>query len=559
MSTSSPPQALGLAAPDVNAMHPAPQRIFLVGISGSGKSTVGRRVAELLGWSFVDTDRLIEARAGRPVAAIFADQGEPAFRALEAQAMAEAAARDRVVVATGGGALLTPEGRRAARTGFVVWLAVPPDVAAARLLADPEAEVRPLLGGDAAARLRELLSRRRPLYSTADVVIDAAGASPEDVAQAVVAAYRRALAGAWGIPGVACEVTAPGGRYPVIVREGALGELGAVAAALGFRGRSFIVTDEVVGPRFAGTAVDSLAAAGLEPHVLELPAGEPAKTLATVERVYSWLAGLRAERGELVVCLGGGVITDLAGFAAATYLRGMPFIHVPTTLLAMVDAAIGGKTGVDLPAGKNLVGAFAQPAAVVIDPAVLAGLPEREVRAGLAELIKHGLILDEGLVADLERLGGHVASMLSPALIARSVAIKAAIVSADERESGLRSLLNYGHTIGHAIEAVTGYARYLHGEAVAVGMHAAGRIAVELGVLPPDGLERQQALLRSVGLPERAPDVPFGLVLERTLLDKKVRGGRVRWVLLERIGRATLREDVPESVVRAAAAEVLGG
>jgi shikimate kinase/3-dehydroquinate synthase len=539
-------------------MPRTPQRIFLVGISGSGKSTVGRRVAELLGWDFLDTDRLVEERAGRPVAAIFAEDGEAAFRALEADAMAEAARRERVVVATGGGALLSPEGRRAARSGFTVWLSVPPEEAAARLLSDPEAEVRPLLAGDAVARLRELLSRRRPLYAAADAVVTTASLSTEEAAQAVVAAFRKALAGAWGIPGVACEVAAPGGRYPVVVREGALRDLGALAGALGFRGRAFVVTDEVVGQSFARSAAGSLAEAGLEAHVLELPPGEAAKTLGTVERVYEWLAELRAERGELVICLGGGVITDLAGFAAATYLRGMPFIHVPTTLLAMVDAAIGGKTGVDLPAGKNLVGAFAQPAAVLIDPGVLGTLPERETRAGLAELIKHGLILDEALVADLERVHGDVRAMVGEEFIARSVAIKAAIVSADEREAGLRSLLNYGHTIGHALEAVTGYTRYLHGEAVAVGMHAAGRIAVSMGMLSPEALERQQALLRAVGLPERAPDVPLGPVLERTLLDKKVRGGRVRWVLLERIGRAVLRGDVPESIVREAAAGVLG-
>ncbi|GBD23599.1 3-dehydroquinate synthase [bacterium HR29] len=539
-------------------MPRTPQRIFLVGISGSGKSTVGRRVAELLGWDFLDTDRLVEERAGRPVAAIFAEDGEAAFRALEADAMAEAARRERVVVATGGGALLSPEGRRAARSGFTVWLSVPPEEAAARLLSDPEAEVRPLLAGDAVARLRELLSRRRPLYAAADAVVTTASLSTEEAAQAVVAAFRKALAGAWGIPGVACEVAAPGGRYPVVVREGALRDLGALAGALGFRGRAFVVTDEVVGQSFARSAAGSLAEAGLEAHVLELPPGEAAKTLGTVERVYEWLAELRAERGELVICLGGGVITDLAGFAAATYLRGMPFIHVPTTLLAMVDAAIGGKTGVDLPAGKNLVGAFAQPAAVLIDPGVLGTLPGRETRAGLAELIKHGLILDEALVADLERVHGDVRAMVGEEFIARSVAIKAAIVSADEREAGLRSLLNYGHTIGHALEAVTGYTRYLHGEAVAVGMHAAGRIAVSMGMLSPEALERQQALLRAVGLPERAPDVPLGPVLERTLLDKKVRGGRVRWVLLERIGRAVLRGDVPESIVREAAAGVLG-
>lgn len=540
-------------------MRPAPERIFLVGISGSGKSTVGPLVAATLGWEFVDTDRLVEARAGRSVAELFASEGEAAFRELEAEVMTRVARRERVVVATGGGALGSPRGRRAARSGFVVWLTVRPEVAASRLSGSAEAEARPLLVGDPVARLRELLSWRRPVYAmTADAVVSAEAASPRLVAEAVLQAYRRAVAGAWGFPGVVCEVTTPSARYPVAVREGLLEELGEVTTALGFRRRAFVVTDEVVGPRFAGRVLESLRRSGFSAELFALPAGEEHKTLATVERVYAWLAQHRAERAEPVVCLGGGVVTDLGGFAAATYLRGMPFIHVPTTLLAMVDAAIGGKTGVDLDVGKNLIGAFAQPAAVVIDPAVLASLPERQLRAGLAELIKHGLILDEALFADLEALAGDLEAMVQPSLIARSVAVKARVVSADEREAGLRSLLNYGHTIGHALETVTGYTRYLHGEAVAVGMHAAGRIAVRLGLLDPGELERQQSLLAAVGLPARAPDLSLEAVLETTLLDKKVRGGRVRWVLLERIGRAVLRDDVPEPVVREAVAGVLG-
>src|SRR5688572_25959392 len=195
----------------------------------------------------------------------------------------------------------------------------------------------------------------------------------------------------------------------------------------------------------------------------------------------------------------------MGGFATATVLRGVPFIHVPTTLLGMVDASVGGKTGVDHARGKNMIGAFAQPAAVVIDPTVLATLPERQVRAGWAELVKHGLILDAALFADLERALADGISTPTAAHIARSVATKARVVSADEREAGLRTLLNYGHTIGHAIEAVTGYTRYLHGEAVAIGMHAAGRISVDMRLLSPAGLARQQAALRGCGLPERAP------------------------------------------------------
>jgi 3-dehydroquinate synthetase len=247
----------------------------------------------------------------------------------------------------------------------------------------------------------------------------------------------------------------------------------------------------------------------------------------------------------------------MAGFAAATCLRGVDFVHVPTSLLGMVDAAIGGKTGVDHPRGKNLIGAFAQPRAVVIDPLTLRSLPERHLRNGWAEVVKHGFILDEPLVVELEAVAGDPAAMMSARLIAWSVAIKANIVSEDERESGRRTLLNYGHTIGHAIEAVTGYSAYLHGEAVAIGMRAAGLIALELGLLPADDFERQQKLIRAAGLPESAPGVSVDAVLAASTQDKKVRAGSINWVLLEGIGRATTRNTVPESVVRRAVEAVL--
>jgi 3-dehydroquinate synthase len=246
------------------------------------------------------------------------------------------------------------------------------------------------------------------------------------------------------------------------------------------------------------------------------------------------------------------VVTDLAGFAAATCLRGIDFVHVPTSLLAMADAAIGGKTGVDHPRGKNLIGAFAQPRAVLIDPEVLRSLPERHLRNGWAELIKHGLILDEGLFRDLEDASVEGPPLMSAELIARSVAIKAEVVSDDEREAGRRTLLNYGHTIGHAIEAVTGYERYLHGEAISIGMRVAGAISAELGLLSADDLARQQALLKRFGLPESAPGLDPSAVLDATMLDKKVRAGSIRWVLLEGIGNAVTRDDVPPDVVRRA-------
>lgn len=536
-------------------------RIFLTGLSGAGKSTVGQLLADRLGWRFLDTDALVEEAAGRSVAAIFRDEGEAAFRALEAEALARAARADRAVVATGGGAPVHAAGRRALASGFSVWLAVSPAAAAARLGSGGDGEARPLLdGGDPAERLEALLRARRAAYARADASIDVDGLTPEEACAEALHLWHEAhpaAPAAAELPDVAATVRAPGGRYPIVVREGALDGLGALCAGAGLSGRAFLLADTGTGPRFAARALDSLRAAGFSALDMAIPAGEEHKTLATVAAVWDWLLGDRVERGDFVVCLGGGVVTDLGGFAAATVLRGVPFAHVPTSLLGMVDAAIGGKTGVDHALGKNLVGAFAQPRLVVIDPALLATLPPRHLRAGLAELVKHGFILDEELVAQLEARAGDPAAMASGDLIARSAAIKARVVSGDEREAGARTLLNYGHTVGHAIEAAAGFSGYLHGEAVAIGMRAAGIIARERGLLAPDALARQQALLRACGLPERAPDVDRGAVREAMRGDKKVRDGAISWVLLDRIGHAAVHRDVPDEAVAAALDAVL--
>lgn len=554
-----------------------PSRIFLVGLSGGGKSTVGRLVARRLGWDFADSDDEIERAARRSVPEIFEKEGEARFRERELEVLRALADREPIVVATGGGAPTTPGSRAVMGSGFVVWLAVSPEEAAKRLAADSGASERPLLAGDARMRLEALFQARREIYAGADAAIDVDDLEPEQVADEVVALWEewrrdplpegerfygaqhsvpRPAPG--NIPDPAAIVTTPTASYPVFVSEGAAASLGAICRDLDLTGRAFVVSDDAVGPLFDGRACNPLREAGYAVHTFRVPAGEEHKTLATVSAVYDFLISHRVERSDFVVCLGGGVVTDLAGFAAATCLRGIDFVHVPTSLLAMADAAIGGKTGVDHPRGKNLIGAFAQPRAVVIDPLFLRTLPERHLRNGWAELLKHGLILDERLVRDLERASEDGAPLMSPDLIARSVAIKAAVVSDDEREAGRRTLLNYGHTIGHAIEAVTGYSDYLHGEAISVGMRAAGLISVELGLLSEDEFGRQQALLRTFGLPESAPGVPVDAVLDSTLLDKKVRAGSVRWVLLEGIGSAVTRDGVPEEVVRRAVETVLG-
>ncbi|MFN0144884.1 MAG: 3-dehydroquinate synthase [Dehalococcoidia bacterium] len=543
-------------------------RVFLIGLSGSGKSTVGRVLAERLGWAFADSDRIVEADTGRPIPELFREQGEAVFRALEAAALETLAARSQVVVATGGGAPTDARSRAALATGLVIWLDITPERAARRLSADPATEGRPLLEGDPLARLSHLFGERRHLYDRADHSVAVDYYTPEQVAEKIAELMAQAQAGSWaalparledpspaaGEAAVAATVTIVGtsAHYPVIVQDGALARVGSVCREAGLKGRAFIVSDHVVEPLHVPAVRASLEAAGYGVSALSIPPGEDEKTLATLSSVFDWLVSERVERQDFVVCVGGGVVTDLGGFAAATVLRGIGFVHVPTTMLAMTDAAIGGKTGVDHPRGKNLIGAFAQPRAVVIDPTVLATLSTRQRANGWAEVIKHGLILDRPLLDDIDAQSGQSGAMLSRDLIARSVAIKAAVVSEDEKEAGRRTLLNYGHTVGHAIESVTGYGQYLHGEAVAIGMRVAGLLAVELGVLSAGELARQQRVLVAYGLPDRAPGLDVDAVIEATLQDKKVRSGAVQWVLLRRLGEAYVHGPIDAAVVRRA-------
>lgn len=360
---------------------------------------------------------------------------------------------------------------------------------------------------------------------------------------------------------LAAVVNTTQGSYRVIVGRDVVDDLGSELKKTGLTGRAFLVADVVMFPSALRRAQEALERGGYETHVLALEIGEANKNLETVQLVYEWLADLRAERRDIVVAMGGGVTGDLVGFAAATWLRGVAVVQVPTSLAAMVDSSIGGKTGVNIAKGKNLLGAFHQPKLVLQDIAHLESLPAREMAAGWAEAVKHGLILDAKLLDKFERLAPQMAALEGEepvAAIRRSVAIKGEIVSADEFENGdHRILLNYGHTIGHAIEKVSGYGTYLHGEAVAIGMMAAAGIAERLGMIDSELVERQRRVLQSYNLPITANDLNGDALIEATKSDKKSRSGTIRWVLLEGPGKATTRRDVPNDVVRDAVQSVL--
>ena len=360
---------------------------------------------------------------------------------------------------------------------------------------------------------------------------------------------------------LAAIVNTTQGSYRVVVGRNIVDELGIELAKTGLNGRAFLVADEVMFPNPTRKAQEALERGGYETHLLALEIGEKNKNLETVQVVYEWLADLRVERGDIIVAMGGGVTGDLVGFVAATWLRGVAVVHVPTSLAAMVDSSIGGKTGVNIPTGKNLIGAFHQPKLVLQDVVHLKSLPAREMSAGWAEAVKHGFILDAQLLDTFERLAPQMRALDGEEpveAIRRSVAIKAEIVSADEFETGdLRILLNYGHTVGHAIEKVSGYGTYLHGEAVAIGMMVAASIAERLGMIDTEIVDRQRRVLESYDLPVRATGLDVDELIDATKSDKKSRGGTIRWVLLEGLGKATTRRDVPDEIVREAILSVI--
>ncbi len=540
----------------------AARTIILTGFSTTGKSRIGGLLAAGLGWTHMDTDEEVVKCAGKSIEKLFAEEGEAHFRSLEKRALAEALHRGEVVISTGGGAVLDADNRSLMKnSGFVVCLEAAPAIIQERLSHDVELAggVRPLLDvPDPLQRITGLKQERQGLYATlADWTVHTDHLSPDEVCREILRGWyywRRGAVLEQG-PGLLASdgtsVVTPTEHYRIVVEWGLLERLGHEVARAGLSGKAFIVTDGNVAPLYAERVAAGLRNAGLESYSYVVAPGENSKTLETAARLYDWLVEFRAERRDLIVALGGGVIGDLAGFTAATFLRGMPLVQVPTSLAAMVDASIGGKTAVNHVRGKNLIGLFYQPRLVAVDTSALLTLPRRELVSGWAEVVKHGLILDaayfefiESQIANLQKLDPDTVTQA----VRGSAAIKATIVSEDEKETGRRTLLNYGHTIGHGLEGATGYGRYLHGEAVAIGMAGAAMLSRERG-MPASIIERQNSLLAGFGLPLRSPGVSVNAVLEAMRLDKKVQQKGLRWVLLENIGRAYVCSDIsPQQV-----------
>jgi 3-dehydroquinate synthase len=358
----------------------------------------------------------------------------------------------------------------------------------------------------------------------------------------------------------AVQIKAGSSAYEALVGPGAATEIGPAVERAGLKGRPRVIADRNVWERFGSVIEGSLRGLRRDVQVVAIDGGEEKKHLGSVEAMYDWLIQVGTDRGDFVVAVGGGVIGDMAGYVAATYLRGIPVVQVPTTLLAQVDSSIGGKTGVDHRLGKNLIGAFHQPSLVVADTRMLESLPEREYRSGWSEIVKMAMIRDAELFSTLESHAEQLLRFEEPVLlgdvIRRSIELKGEVVGADERESGLRVILNYGHTIGHALEAATGYRHLLHGEAVAIGMRGAGFIARERGTLSANAFDAQQTLLGRFGLPNRADGIAAADLLGPLSRDKKARGSTIQWVLASGIGSVTTARDVTPDEVAAALREI---
>ncbi|WP_038500833.1 bifunctional shikimate kinase/3-dehydroquinate synthase AroKB [Janthinobacterium agaricidamnosum] len=538
---------------------------------GAGKTTIGRILARKLGMRFVDSDHEIEARTGASIPWIFEIEGEPSFRRREAEVIRDLTMQEGIVMATGGGAVLDPDSRAfLMRRGTVIYLRANVSSIITRTSHDKN---RPLLQtADPRKKLEELTLQREPLYlEVADIVIDTGRPNVQSMVQTIL----------MQLASLECEATPncttqaepsmneqskmlltvdlDERSYPIAIGPGMLDDSDLLLRHINGH-KVAVVTNTTVAPLYLQRLQQTLADGGKEVISIVLPDGEEHKNWSSLMTIFDTLLEHKCDRKTTLVALGGGVIGDLTGYAAASYMRGINFVQVPTTLLAQVDSSVGGKTGINHPLGKNMIGAFYQPRVVIADTSTLETLPARELAAGLAEVIKHGAIIDaaffDWIEANIEKLVARDKGALAYA-IARSCEIKAEVVRQDEREGGLRAILNFGHTFGHAIEAGLGYGEWLHGEAVGCGMVMAADLSQRMGLIDADSAARVRALVEAAGLPVTAPDLGIERWLELMEVDKKNEGGAIKFILLKPLGSPSITNAPQEHLLATLAAGVL--
>lgn len=533
---------------------PSGRTIVLVGLMGAGKTTIGRRLAVRLGLPFVDADVEIERAAGCSIADVFRLYGEPAFRDGERRVIRRLLEGPPMVLATGGGAFMDASTRALVRERAIsIWLRCPLPVLLRRVQGRSH---RPLLN-EASPRdvLARLMTIRHPFYAEADIVVDCGEHNVDYSTTRVIEAL------ALSRRPVQLPIALSNARYDVVIGTGLISRAGALLAPLLPQKNVVIITDENVAARHLPKLHDSLSETDITFRTLVVKPGEHSKSFATYERLVNDILESGVERKTTIIAFGGGVVGDLAGFIAASTLRGLPFVQIPTTLLSQVDSSVGGKTGINTRWGKNLVGAFHQPLCVLADTAALATLPRRELVAGYAEIVKSGLIGDPALFEWCEKNGAAVLDGDPEAQIEavrQACAFKARVVAADEREqqsSNGRALLNLGHTFGHALEAELGYdGRLLHGEGVAIGLNLAFALSVRLGLCPQTDLDRVMAHLTRLKMPTHIRDLAHTFsakgLMAHMQRDKKMQDGKLSFVLTHGIGQAFTTRDVPPEAVQ---------
>ena len=486
--------------------------IFIYGPPGAGKSSTGLILAEALDLAFHDLDQEIEQAAGKSIPDLFTSKGESGFRELEKKRLDDLLRMGPAVIALGGGALLDPQARaQVERTGRVVCLGAALPTLLERLRSEPGS--RPLIAAGE-EQLAALLEQRRAHYASFPVQIFTDNLSPQQVTAEVQLGLGR------------MRVSGMGESYDVLIEAGSFKQIAAWLQCRGLHGPLAVVCDENVAALYGEGSLAHLKGGGFSAELIVLPPGEAAKEIGSVARLWAQFLELGLERRSTVIALGGGVISDLTGFAAATFMRGVPWVIVPTSLLGMVDASLGGKTGIDLPAGKNLAGAFYPPRLVLVDPVFLDTLPLPEMRCGMAEVVKAGVIADSELFALCAR-GWEAVLEQRLEIIRRAIVVKVEVIKADPFEGGLREVLNFGHTVGHAVEISAAY-RLSHGEAVAIGMVLETRLAEMLGLAEPGLAVQISSVLETLGLPIRVPSSLSPESIVRAMgSDKKSRLGKI--------------------------------
>jgi shikimate kinase / 3-dehydroquinate synthase len=509
--------------------------IFLYGPPCAGKSSVGKLLASSLDVPFYDLDLIVEELSNSSIEKIFIESGEAVFRQWELAALLDTLHRPPGVVALGGGTLTTSEASKLASSGGSIILLVAEEAALLRRL-EVACSKRPLLTNNIKEGLHKLLLARDSHYKAFPNKVDTTHITPEEAAwqsQIKLGIFR---------------VHSPYYSYDVYVDLGGLSQIGFAIQSRGITGTLEIVSDSNVTPLYAEEVRGILSSHNYRTELIEIPAGEDSKSVNVAELLWHEFLKSKLERNDTIIALGGGVVGDLAGFCAATFLRGIAWVNIPTSLLAMIDSSIGGKTGINISGGKNLVGSFHHPKMVMIDPNILSTLPDREFRCGLAEVVKLGVVGDPELFRSTPDLSRDNVGQIEEA-IKRAMAVKIRIVEADPDERGLRASLNFGHTIGHAIEAASGY-QLRHGEAISIGMVCETQLADRLGIASHGLLEEICSTLKSLCLPTVIPpSIDWRIMRDTMYLDKKRRGGRIRFTLPVKIGKVEIGVEMDDSQI----------